>query len=225
MDHDILLLVWGMPSLMHHESQLKLVKNQSDAQNVQPTGRASISELDSSYLDQHVLLLVWGVPSLMHHGSQLRSLKTTDWLLTALWLQTFWFHQVNKVIPLYISSYRILPQHLGSHALRFHEFIWNHCKFITLTFSKLMPFVIVWSLCCSVQWPCNVLCILLIISKIFQGHWIEWCEEQNISNGLSLHGKQPTKLHPVLGLWVFRSCHVVKKSHKLGIQAIFWKCA
>ena len=82
----------------------------------------TISELDSSYLDQHVLLLVWGVPSLMHHGSQLRSLKTTDWLLTALWLQTFWFHQVNKVIPLYISSYRILPQHLGSHALRFHEY-------------------------------------------------------------------------------------------------------
>ena len=38
----------------------------------------AISELDSSYLDQHVLLLVWGVPSLMHHGSQLRSLKTTD---------------------------------------------------------------------------------------------------------------------------------------------------
>ena len=91
----------------------------------------AISELDSSYLDQHVLLLVWGVPSLMHHGSQLRSLKTTDWLLTALWLQTFWFHQVNKVIPLYISSYRILPQHLGSHAVRFHESIWNLSKFIT----------------------------------------------------------------------------------------------
>ena len=152
-----------------------------------PTGRASISELDSSYLDQHVLLLVWGVPSLMHHGSQLRSLKTTDWLLTALWLQTFWFHQVNKVIPLYISSHRILPQHLGSHALRFHEFIWNLSKFINLTLLKFRPFVIVWSLCYSVQWPCNVLCILLIISKILQGHWMERCKEQNIWNGLSFH--------------------------------------
>ena len=116
----------------------------------------TISELDSSYLDQHVLLLVWGVPSLMHHGSQLRSLKTTDWLLTALWLQTFWFHQVNKVIPLYVSSNRILPQHLGFHAMRFHEFIWNFSKFINLTLLKFMPFVIVRSLSCSVQWPCYV---------------------------------------------------------------------
>ena len=122
----------------------------------------AISELDSSYLDQHVLLLVWGVPSLMHHGSQLRSLKTTDWLLTALWLQTFWFHQVNKVIPLYISSYRILPLHLGSHAMRFQELIWNLTKFITLTLLKLRLFVIVQFLHCF--YPMTLQCFVSLIN-------------------------------------------------------------